>query len=108
MRPSHYIFRVGAMCASLLLAFPAPAAESASDKPVVEQIVDVMTTLAQGPHKGFRANHAKGIVATGTFTPASTAASLSKAAHLQQAETPVTVRFSNATGVPDIPDTNPN
>lgn len=108
MRPSHHIFRVGAMCASLLLAFPAPAAESASDKPVVEQIVDVMTTLAQGPHKGFRANHAKGIVATGTFTPAPAAASLSKAAHLQQAETPVTVRFSNATGVPDIPDTNPN
>ena len=110
--PSHYLASLSTAIASTLAAFmfahPAVAAEPASDKPVVEQIVDVMTKLAQGPHKGYRANHAKGIVATGTFTPSPAAASLSKAAHLQQTETPVTVRFSNATGVPDIPDTNPN
>jgi catalase len=93
---------------SLSLASPFLAAEAASTKPVVEQIVDVQTTLAKGPYKGFRANHAKGILATGTFSPSSTAASLSKAAHLQETATPVTVRFSNATGVPAIPDADPN
>lgn len=95
----------------LLLSLPGvpQAAEpGSSDKPVVEQIVDVQTKLAQGPHKGFRANHAKGILVHGTFTPSPSAAELSKAPHLQKDETSVTVRFSNATGVPDIPDTNPN
>jgi catalase len=75
-----------------------------SDKPVVEQIVNTLTTLSGGPHKGFRANHAKGIVVLGEFTPAKSAASITKAAHLQDAVSPVTVRFSNATGVPNIPD----
>ncbi len=79
-----------------------------SDKPVVEQIVNTLTTLSGGPHKGFRANHAKGIVVLGEFTPAKSAASVTKATHLQDAVSPVTVRFSNATGVPNIPDTNGN
>ena len=33
-----------------------------SDKPVVEQIVNTLTTLSGGPNKGFRANHAKVLV----------------------------------------------
>jgi catalase len=99
---------LGFAVSSLSLASPLLAAEAANDKPVVEQIVDVQTTLAKGPYKGFRANHAKGILATGTFSPSTTAASLSKAAHLQKTATPVTVRFSNATGVPAIPDADPN
>lgn len=81
---------------------------ASSDKPVVEQIVDLQTKLAKGPHAGFRSNHAKGIMAGGTFTPAATAAGLSKAPHLQTASSPVIVRFSNATGVPTIPDASPN
>jgi hypothetical protein len=40
---------------------------AASDKPVVEQIVNTLTTLSGGPHKGYRANHAKGIVVLGDF-----------------------------------------
>src|SRR6201999_3708343 len=35
-------------------------------------------------------------------------ADLSSAQHFQQASTPVLVRFSNSTGLPDIPDTDPN
>ncbi len=77
-------------------------------KSVNEQLVDTLTTLSGGPHAGLRANHAKGIVATGVFAPSSTAASVSKAVHLQTKETPVIVRFSNATGVPNIPDANGN
>jgi catalase len=61
-----------------------------------------------GEHPGFRPAHAKGIMLTGTFTPAPGAANLSKAAHITRASTPVTVRFSNSTGVPVIPDTDPN
>ena len=81
----------------------APAA-----KPVTEQLVDTLTTLAHGPYKGFRANHAKGILVEGSFTPAPQAADISKAAHLQGAASPVLVRFSNGTGVPTIADADAN
>ncbi len=80
----------------------------ASDKSVPEQLVDTMTKLAHGPYKGYRANHAKGIMVSGTFTPAASAASLSKAPHLQKGSVPVLVRFSDSTGVPNIPDADPN
>lgn len=77
-------------------------------KPVVEQIVNTLTKLSGGPHAGYRANHAKGIVVLGEFTPAKSAASVTKAVHLQQSVSQVLVRFSNATGVPNIPDADGN
>jgi catalase len=43
----------------------------------------------------------------GTFTPSSTAALLSKAYHFSH-EVPVTSRFSNSTGLPQIPDNDSN
>lgn len=61
-----------------------------------------------GEHPGFRPAHAKGTMLTGTFTPASGAASLTRAPHIARASTPVAVRFSNSTGVPVIPDNDPN
>src|SRR5438874_13191996 len=45
---------------------------------------------------------------TGTFTPAEGAASLTKAPHVTHPSTPVTVRFSNSTGIPLLPDNDPN
>ncbi len=77
-------------------------------KPVTEQLVDTMTQLAGGPHAGYRANHAKGIVTDGEFTPAASAATITKAVHMQSGTIPVIVRFSDATGVPNIPDANGN
>jgi len=59
-----------------------------------------------GPHPGFRPAHAKGTLVTGTFTPSSEAAVLTRAQHATQASTPVTVRFSNSTGLPLVPDTD--
>ncbi|KAJ9504225.1 hypothetical protein H2202_000281 [Exophiala xenobiotica] len=53
---------------------------------------------------GFRPAHARGIIINGTFTPTPEASSLSKATHFNQSSTPVTVRFSNSTGLPQIPD----
>ncbi|KAF9505982.1 hypothetical protein BS47DRAFT_1353389 [Hydnum rufescens UP504] len=60
-----------------------------------------------GKHPGFRPNHARGVLLTGTFVPSSFAATLSSAPHFNQSSIPVTVRFSDATGLPLISDTNP-
>src|SRR5436305_9115755 len=60
------------------------------------------------PHPGFRPGHAKGILLRGTFTPSSAAASLTRAQHVVWTSTPVTVRFSDGTGAPLIPDNDPH
>jgi catalase len=57
-----------------------------------------------GQHPGFRPAHAKGAMLQGIFTPTEQAKSLSRAPHFRRESTPVTVRFSNSTGVPMIPD----
>ncbi len=61
-----------------------------------------------GPHPGYRPAHAKGVLLTGTFTPSSGAAWLTRAPHVSRESTPVTVRFSDSTGLPAIPDNDPN
>lgn len=60
-----------------------------------------------GLHPGFRPAHAKGILLTGSFTPAREAATLTRAPHITRESTPVTVRFSNSTGIPMFPDNDP-
>src|SRR5262245_16643100 len=55
-----------------------------------------------------RAAHAKGIFLAGNFTPAPEASGLTKAAIFRGGAVPVTVRFSNSTGIPDISDTDGN
>jgi catalase len=64
--------------------------------------------LLFGVHPGFRPAHAKGIMLHGSFTPTPEAAKLSRAPHLNRPSTPATVRFSNSTGIPVIPDNDPN
>jgi len=61
-----------------------------------------------GLNPGFRPAHAKGALLTGTFTPSPNAASLTRAPHIQRESTPVSVRFSNSTGLPLVPDNDPN
>jgi catalase len=85
-----------------------PLALTAQEKSLPQQIADVMVQLNGGIHTGFRFAHAKGLVLTGTFTPAKGAPWLSRAAHLRGAPVPVTVRFSDGTGVPQINDDNPH
>jgi catalase len=94
--------------AGFLLGYGPLSAAEAPAKPVTEQLVDTMTKLAKGPYKGFRANHAKGVMAEGSFQPSPQAAGISRAPHLQGTATPITVRFSNATGVPTIADADGN
>jgi catalase len=75
----------------------------AQDTPVEVQIVDAMNK-AFGVHPGFRANHAKGIVTEGNFKASSEAAGISKAAIFSGTAIPLTVRFSDATGIPNLAD----
>ncbi len=82
--------------------------------PTDEKIIALAQDLIQqfdtifGLHPGFRPAHAKGAMLTGTFQPTPAAASLTRAPHMNQASTPVWVRFSDSTGVPVIPDNDPN
>lgn len=89
--------------ALVALGLALPAISRAEDAPVEEQIVNQMNKVF-GVHAGFRANHAKGVVAEGRFKPSADAAGLSKAVLFGGAEIPVTVRFSDSTGVPTLPD----
>lgn len=91
------------LAALAVLAFAFPAVLQADDPPIETAIVDAMNTLF-GAHPGFRANHAKGIVVEGSFKASSAAAALSKASLFDGSAIPVTVRFSDATGIPDVPD----
>lgn len=86
---------------------PATMSVNADDATVVEKIVDVQHDLFDGPRPGLRSNHTKGIVVTGEFTPSAQAATITEAVHLQDRTSPVVVRFSNATGFPDIADNDP-
>jgi catalase len=91
----------------VLVAFGAKADGVAA--PVPQAAVAALNKLSGGPHAGYRANHAKGVLLTGRFAAASTARAISKAAHLKSGRSvPVVVRFSNGTGVPDLPDADPN
>jgi catalase len=85
-----------------------PFTLAAQAKSMPEQIADVMVQLNGGVHTGYRFTHAKGLVLTGTFTPAAGARKISRAAHLAGARVPVTVRLSDGTGAPQINDDNAN
>ena len=61
-----------------------------------------------GMHPGFRPAHAKGTMLRGTFEASAEARSLTKAPHIERASLPVVVRFSNSTGLPLVPDNDPN
>ncbi|HTI71777.1 MAG TPA: catalase family peroxidase [Candidatus Limnocylindria bacterium] len=82
-------------------------ARSAKHNDLAHQIFETMLQV-HGVKAGHRPVHAKGIVCLGTFIPSKDAASLSKATHFQAAQTPVTVRFSDGSPDPYIPDGSPN
>ena len=73
---------------------------------LAQQQLDAMDALS-GLHPGFRPAHAKGLMCSGTFTPSPEAANLTRAPHASRPSTAVTVRYSNSTGVPTIPDNDP-
>jgi catalase len=72
-----------------------------------QDLIKAFDTLF-GLHPGFRPAHARGAMLTGTFTPAPGASSFTSAPHIARESVPVTARFSSSTGIPLIPDTDPN
>jgi catalase len=82
-------------------------AELDHNEEIVKEALQAFDDL-NGPQPGFRPAHAKGILFSGSFIPAASAKSITRAPHLQRSATPVTVRFSDATGIPNIPDNDPN
>src|ERR1700722_11714164 len=81
-----------------------------SDEKLLALANDLLQQFDQifGLNPGYRPAHAKGILLSGVFTPAANAQSLSRAPHFIRENTPVSVRFSNSTGIPTIPDNDPN
>jgi len=87
------------------MASPSQAAPPEKQK-LYEALVDAINVIF-GVHPGYRTVHAKGVVCEGVFTPSSAAAPLSRAPHFTAEPVPVLARFSDNTGIPDIPDTDP-
>ncbi len=81
--------------------------------PQDERVVALANDLLQqfhtifGPHPGYRPAHAKGLLLAGTFKPAPESRTLTNAPHIVRETTPVTIRFSNSTGLPGIADNVP-
>jgi catalase len=90
-------------CGILLLA---SAAATADNPPLPTQIVDLANKV-DGVHPGFRAFHAKGVVVEGTFKASPEAARLSRAVLFNGTTIAVTARFSDGSGMPNIPDGSP-
>ncbi|KAF2692063.1 catalase domain-containing protein [Lentithecium fluviatile CBS 122367] len=85
-----------------------PLSEDAQILETSNGLVSALRGAAGGAPKSFRPAHAKGHLLTGIFTPTSTAGTLSTAPHFTSPSTPLTIRFSSSTGLPTIPDTDPN
>lgn len=105
-RAAHHGMATAALTAVLMAAL-APLAATAQPQAVLpgqspKDLVDALHT-AFGEHHA-RAVHAKGILLLGSFTPDPAARTLSGAPVFARGTWPVTARFSDFTGIPDIPD----
>jgi catalase len=97
------------LAALMLLGLPGGVA-MAQDAAVPDLQQRLPAQLVKDFHGAFgdlhvRAVHAKGVIAQGTFAPSVEAKGLSSAAVFER-PVPVVVRFSDFTGIPDIPDTS--
>lgn len=96
-----------------IVSATAPAAQSPMTVTAPDQLSQRLPAhLVQDFHAAFgdhhaRAVHTKGVILQGTFVPDHAATGLSRAA-VFETQVPIIVRFSNFTGIPDIPDTNFN
>src|SRR5438105_1840602 len=61
-----------------------------------------------GAHPGYRPAHPKGVMLKGAFSAAPEAAALTRAPHIARKTVPVVVRLSDGSGIPAIPDNNPD
>jgi catalase len=73
---------------------------------LAQQLLDALDAEF-GLHPGARPAHAKGLMCSGMFAPSPEAANLTRAPHASRPSTPVTVRYSDSTGLPTVPDNDP-
>lgn len=92
--------------AALTFTINGRAAPPDVDPKLAQEILDVMLQV-HGVQAGFRPVHAKGVVCEGTFTPSKEAAALCRAPHFSGNAVPVTVRFSDGSPDPNVPDFSP-
>jgi catalase len=101
-----------ALIGSSLLSGVAAAAEPFNWSQRVDDPIHTPAELVESMHSAFGYNHcravyAKGVICEGEFTPDSHAKEITKAPHLQGPGSKLTVRFSDFSGVPSIPDNDP-
>lgn len=77
-------------------------------EPAADVLIDDILRATPGHTSGTRPIHAPGICATGWFQATSVATTYTSASHFDGATVPVTVRFSNGTGLLNTPDTEPH
>jgi catalase len=97
---------VAAALSAVAASVVAPAPTWAAPDDVATQIVDALNKL-YGVHPGYRANHAKGLVVEGHFKPSPDAAAVTTSPIYAGVTLPVTVRFSDAGGLPNLSDGAP-
>ena len=83
---------------------PAPAAAQHGGHDSPQQLIDALRGVFGRHHA--RLAHAKGVLLEGNFAPTAEARGLSRATLFAGAVLPVLARFSDSTGIPDIPDTD--
>ncbi|HTO39471.1 MAG TPA: catalase, partial [Rhizomicrobium sp.] len=95
-------------CVTALVSAGAALAAEPAPPPhqTPQQLVDALYA-AFGDHHD-RAVHAKGIFLEGSFEPTAEAATLSKATLFSSGKLDLVARFSNFTGIPNIPDPSAN
>ncbi|HEY4369093.1 MAG TPA: catalase family peroxidase [Steroidobacteraceae bacterium] len=106
MKSHHYISSVTGLALALANLAHGSEAPGGTADATPTQLVDALNSVF-GKHPGARAVHTKGVVFEGDFTPSRSAATISKAPHLQNAPVSVTVRFSDFAGIPTVPDNDP-
>ena len=110
-RTGHRILTAARAAAALLTAtVPVSASGGVTDRAATAPPAGLPAQLVQDFHGAFgdhhaRAVHTKGVILQGRFEPSAAARTLSIAAVFQRTS-PIIVRFSDFTGLPDIPDTN--
>ena len=78
------------------------------DLPATAQLIHDLLRMAPTSSPAHRALHAKGVVASGTFTASGALTGLTTATHLVDGTTPATVRFSHPGGDPKVSDAIPS
>jgi len=94
---------IGAVVAAIALCFAWAGGWLSPHRLDPRGMIDTFQAV-NGPHPGFRRNHAKGVCLTGYFDGNGQAASLSRAAVFALGRVPVTGRFALAGGMPRTAD----